>query len=155
MTSRHALRDGIRRVASAPAIVVGVWLVTAILSVPLTLSIRAEIANHLGASLAAETAAQGVNYEWMQEFADQATGLGTTFRPTVIGFAAVLDNLSAFMDNTSRPVIIAGAAGAYIVVWLFLAGGIIDRYARDRATRAHGFFSASGGFFIRDRKSVV
>jgi hypothetical protein len=145
----QAWRDGIRRVASAPGIVIGVWLMTTLISLPLALSLRVELMNHLGSSLAAESAAQGVNYEWMQEFADQATGLGTTFRPTIIGFAAVLDNLSGFMDRVSRPVVVIGAAGTYIVLWLFLAGGIIDRYARDRATGAHGFFSASGGFFFR------
>ena len=32
---------------------------------------------------------------------------------------------------------------------MFLAGGIIDRYARDRSTRAYGFFAASGVFFFR------
>jgi hypothetical protein len=149
MTPGQAWRDGVRRVARAPAIVMGVWLVTMLVSVPLALSIRVELMNHLGASLAAESAAQGVNYEWMQEFADQAAGLGTTFRPTIIGFAAVLDNLSAFMDGVSRPVVVVGAAATYIVLWLFLAGGIIDRYARDRRTGAHGFFSASGGFFFR------
>jgi hypothetical protein len=149
MTAFQAWRDGVRRAISAPAILIGVWLATTLVSLPLALSIRAELMSHLGSSLAAETAAQGVNYEWMQEFADQATGLGATFRPTIIGFGAVLDNLSAFMDNVSRPVIIVGAAGVYIAIWLFLSGGIIDRYARDRATRAHGFFSASGGFFFR------
>jgi hypothetical protein len=148
-TAFSAWRDGVRRVAAAPAIVVGVWLATALVSLPLTLSIRAELITHLGSSLAAESAAQGVNYEWMQEFVDQATGLGTTFRPTIIGFGAVLDNLSAFMDAVPRPVIVIGAAGAYILIWLFLAGGIIDRYARGRPTRAHGFFSASGGLFFR------
>jgi hypothetical protein len=148
-TAFSAWRDGVRRVAAAPAIVVGVWLATALVSLPLTLSIRAELMTHLGSSLAAESAAQGVNYEWMQEFVDQATGLGTTFRPTIIGFGAVLDNLSAFMDAVPRPVIVIGAAGAYILIWLFLAGGIIDRYARGRPTRAHGFFSASGGLFFR------
>jgi hypothetical protein len=145
----QAWRMGVRRVARAPAIVIGVWLVTTLISVPLALSIRAELMNHLGTSLAAVSAAQGVNYEWMQEFADQATGLGATFRPTIIGFAAVLDNLSAFMDAVSPPVVVIGAAATYIVVWLFVAGGIIDRYARDRPTGAHGFFSASGGFFFR------
>ena len=90
-----------------------------------------------------------MNYEWMQEFAGHGTGLASTVRPTVVGFAAVLDNLSAFLDNVSRPVVVIGAAATYIVVWLFLAGGIIDRYARDRGTGAHGFFSASGGFFFR------
>lgn len=148
-TPWQAWRDGVRRVGRAPAIVFGVWLITALISLPLALSIRVELINHLGSSLAAESAAQGVNYEWMQEFADQATGLGTTFRPTIIGFGAVLDNLSSFIDASARPVVVIGAAAAYVIVWLFLAGGIIDRYARDRATGAHGFFAASGGFFFR------
>jgi hypothetical protein len=43
----------------------------------------------------------------------------------------------------------------YVAAWVFLAGGIIDRYARDRSTRAHGFFSASGVFFFRFLRLVV
>jgi hypothetical protein len=148
-TAAQAWRDGVRRVGRAPAIVVGVWLATTLISLPLALSLRTELMNHLGTSLAAESAAAGVNYEWMQEFADQATGLGATFRPTIIGFGAVLDNLSAFMDASARPIVVIGAAATYMIVWLFLAGGIIDRYARDRPTGTHGFFSASGGFFFR------
>ena len=149
MNPVRAWRDGIRRVAGAPLILAGVWLMTTLVSLPLTLALRGEISSHLGASLAAETAGSGVNYEWMQEFADQATGVGTTLKPTILGFGAVLDNLSAFIDNTSRPLVIVSTAGAYIALWLFVAGGIIDRYARDRATGAHGFFSASGVFFLR------
>jgi hypothetical protein len=149
MTPLSAWRDGIRRVASAPLILIGVWLMTILVSVPLTVALHSEVRNHLGDSLAAETAASGVNYEWMQEFADQASALGATLRPTVLGFGAVLDNLSAFVDRTSRPLVIVGAVGTYIVLWLFVTGGIIDRYARDRTTSAHGFFSASGVFFFR------
>ena len=149
MSPLHAWRDGIRRVASAPAILIGVWVMTTLVSLPLTLAIRTEIAGHLGNSLAADAAARGMNYEWMQEFADQATGLGTTFRPTIVGFAAVLDNLSAYMDNVPRPAAVAGASGAYVLLWLFFSGGIIDRYARNRATRANGFFSACGAYFFR------
>ena len=33
------------------------------------------------------------NYDWWQEFSAQATGLGTTFVPSIVGFGAVLDNL--------------------------------------------------------------
>jgi hypothetical protein len=73
----------------------------------------------------------------------------------VIGFAAVLDNLSAFLDDSARPVVIVGAASVYVLLWLFLAGGIIDRLARDRATRAHGFFAACGVFFFRFLRLAV
>jgi hypothetical protein len=149
MTPVQAWRDGLRRVAAAPSIIVGVWVMTSLISLPLALSLRGDLARHLGSSLAADAAASGVNYEWMQEFTDQASGIGLTFRPTILGFGAVLDNLSAFVDNTARPVLIVGAAAAYMAFWLFAAGGIIDRYARDRVTGVHGFFSASGVFFFR------
>jgi hypothetical protein len=144
-----ALLDGIRRVNRAPAILVGVWTLTILVSLPLTAALHGMLADHLGASLAADTAASGVNYDWMQEFSDQASGIGATFKPTIIGFGAVLDNLSAFMDRTRRPVVIVGAGLAYMVLWIFVAGGILDRYARERSTGAPGFFAASGVFFFR------
>ena len=155
MTPLHAWRDGIRRVASAPLILIGVWVVTTLVSLPLTLAIRADIAGNLGNSLAADAAARGMNYEWMQEFAGQATGLSTTFRPTIVGFAAVLDNLSAYMDNVPRPAAVAAAGGMYVLLWVFFSGGIIDRYARTRATRARGFFAASGAYFFRFLRLAV
>jgi len=144
-----ALLDGMRRVSRAPAVLIAVWALTLLVSLPMAVVMRGMIAQHLGNSMAADAAASGVNYDWMQEFSEQATGLGVTFGPNVIGFAAVLDNLSAFMDATSRPAVVAGAAAVYALGWIFLAGGIIDRYARDQATRAHGFFAASGVFFFR------
>jgi hypothetical protein len=149
MSTFAAWIEGVRRVNRAPAILAGVWALTLLVSVPLAVAMRSLLAQHLGASLAADTAASGVNYDWMQEFSEQASGLGTTFKPTIIGFGAVLDNLSAFLDATSRPVAIVGAAAVYIVLWIFVAGGIIDRYARDRPLRAFGFFAGAGGLFFR------
>lgn len=155
MSPLAAWIDGARRVVRAPALLMGVWALTLIVSVPLAFALRAMLAQHLGASLAADTAAGGVNYDWMQEFGDQASGLGTTFKPTIIGFGAVLDNASAFLDATPRPAVIIGAASVYIVLWIFMAGGIIDRYARDRPTRAYGFFAGAGGFFFRFLRLAV
>ena len=155
MSPLHAWRDGIRRVASAPLLLIGVWVMTTLVSLPLTLAMRTEIASHLGNSLAADAAARGMNYEWMQEFAGQATGLGTTFRPTIVGFAAVLDNLSAYMDNVRRPAAIAGASGAYALLWVLCSGGIIDRYAHGRAARGTGFVSSCGRFFFRFLRLAV
>ena len=150
MHSFHAWRDGVRRVASAPAVVALVWLATTLVSVPLTLAIRGNIERSLDGSLAATAAARGVNYEWMQEFASRATGLASTFRPTIVGFAAVLDNLSAFFDNVQRPTAIAAATGIYVLLWTFLTGGVIDRYASDRRTTRIGEFSrACGRYFFR------
>lgn len=122
---------------------------TLAISVAPALVLRGMLAQHLGSSLEAGRALDGVNYGWMQEFAEQANGLGVTFKPTVIGFGAVLDNGSAFLDDVRRPLVIVSVAIVYLALWTFAAGGIIDRYARDRAVRAHAFFAASGVYFLR------
>ena len=155
MNAFSALVEGVRRVNRTPAIVAGVWLLTILVSLPLALGLRGMLEQHLGSSMVADSAASGVNYDWMQEFGDQATGLGVTFTPTIIGFAAVLDNLSGFLDNVSRPITIVGAAAAYMILWIFVAGGIIDRYARERPTHTHGFFAAAGVFFFRFLRLAV
>jgi hypothetical protein len=150
-----ALGEGIRRVNRAPAVLAGVWVLTVVISLPLAVAMREQLTASLGSSLAGERAASGVDYEWMQEFAGGATGLASTFKPAVIGSAAVLDNLSAFLDNAPQPIVIAGIAGLYFGGWIFLAGGILDRYARDRRTGAGGFFAACGVFFFRFLRLAV
>jgi hypothetical protein len=149
MTPVAAVIEGIRRVNRAPALIVAAWATTLAVGVPLALTVRESIAGHLGASLEAETAVAGANYDWMQEFAQQASGAATTFGPRVVGFAAVVDNLSALMDGQRRPLAILGAMAISTALWAFLAGGLIDRYARDRPIRVHGFFAVSGVFFGR------
>jgi hypothetical protein len=140
--------EGWRRVHSAPAVLVGVFALTFLLALPLAITMRGLLETHLGSSLAAERAASGVNYDWWQEFTSQASGLGTTFSPVIIGFAATLDNISSVLDGQREVAPIAGAIGLYLAGWTFLAGGIIDRYARQRPTRAYGFCAASGIHFF-------
>ena len=41
---------------------------------------------------------------------------------------------------------LAPHGAAYMLAWIFLMGGILDRYARGRRLGAHGFFAASGVF---------
>jgi hypothetical protein len=149
MTPLKAWRDGMRRVVSAPSVLVGVWTITTLAALPLVYAIRADIVSSLGRSLTADAAARGMNYEWMQEFAGHATGLASTFRPTIVGFAAVLDNLSAFIDNVQRPSAVAAASGIYVLIWVFLAGAVINRYAGSRAARPKGFFAAGATYFFR------
>ena len=150
MHAFHAWRDGVRRVASAPAVVALVWIATTLVSVPLALTIRGDIERSLGNSLVADAAARGVNYEWMQEFASQTNGVASTFRPTIVGFAAVLDNLSAYVDNVRRPTAIAATTGLYVLLWTFLTGGVVERYASARRASPIGtFVRACGRYFFR------
>jgi hypothetical protein len=144
MPAISAFREGIRRVNHAPAVVAGMFAVTLLVSLPLAYALETMIAAHLGSSLAAESLATGTNYDWWQEFSAQATGLGTTFVPTISGFAGVLNNVSRLLDRTSVAATIVGVTTAWMVLWSFLSGGVIDRFARARRTRSQGFFGACG-----------
>jgi hypothetical protein len=141
--------DGWRRVRRAPAIVLGVFALTFAAAVPFALALRSALAAHLGNSLEAASAAGGANWNWWQEFISQASGLDATFTPRIVGFAATLDSLSAIMDARRETTALLGLLAAYLALWTWLQGGIIDRYARQRPIRAHGFAAASGVFFFR------
>ena len=141
--------DGFRRVGRAQALLAGVFVVTLLAAAPLAVAIRGTIDAHLGRSLVANQVADGVDTDWWQEFTGQASGLGSTFQTSILGFAATLDNVSGILDGEGQQATVAGALAIYLLVWVFLSGGIIDRYARQRPTRAHGFFSAAGVYFWR------
>ncbi len=139
-----AFRDGIRRVNRAPALIAGLCLLTLLIALPLSIALGGMIEAHLGRSLVADRIAAGADYDWWQEFLAQASGLGTTFTPSIAGFGAVLTNLSGLLDNQPLAATVAGATVAWLLIWSFLTGGIIDRLARDRRTRSMGFFAACG-----------
>jgi hypothetical protein len=142
-------REGFIRVVRAPAIIAGVFALTFVAALPLAFVLRNTIAAHMGRSLAADAAADGVNLDWWQEFASQASGLASTFSPAVIGFAATLDNLSAIADAQPEALTVTLALAVYLLAWTFISAGILDRYARQRPTRSFGFFGAAGAFFGR------
>jgi hypothetical protein len=149
MNALQSFLVGLGRVQRAPWLVAGVWLTTVLLALPLTIVLNGMMASHLGSSLAAEAAADGVNWDWWNEFLAQASGVGQTFGPTVIGFAAPLENLSDLIDAQRLPTVLAIAVAAHTVVSAFLLGGVLDRLARHRAIGSRGFFAASGVFFFR------
>jgi hypothetical protein len=130
-------------------VVVGLWLSTLLVALPPALVLHGMLADHLAASLMADAAARGVNFDWWNEFLAQAAGVGQTFVPAIIGFAAVLDNASRIADQRALVPVLAGIVGGQILLSIFLAGGVLDRLARDRRVGAHAFFSACGMWFFR------
>ena len=149
MRSRDAVRDGIARVNRSPVILASVFAITLVTAVPFSMMMRGALEHHLGDSLVGDQVARGVHSQWWTEFAAQAGPLGETFDMTIIGFAAVLDNLSTLIDADGRPAPILWLGACYLLLWLFLSGGILDRYARGRPTRTHEFFAACGVYFVR------
>jgi hypothetical protein len=140
---------GWRRVRQAGGMAIGIHALSFLLALPFALALRDQIASQLGSSLAAGAVADGVNNDWWSEFTAQAAGLGATFTPSIVGFASTLDTLSRVLDARYPPMTLMWLLGGYLALWTFLSGGILDRYARQRPTRAHGFFSACGRLSFR------
>jgi hypothetical protein len=144
-----AWAGGFGRVRRAPAVLVALWLVTVAITIPPVIALEETIRTNLGSSLEANAAADGVNYDWMQEFREGAGPLGRTLRPDVIGFAAVMDNASALADWRVRPMVITVSAVIYVGLLWFLTPGIIHRLAIDRPLHAQRFLSTCGACSAR------
>ena len=68
--------------------------------------------------------------------------------PTVWGQFVVIDQYVAVLLLSPFGSVFyqsQASGAAWLVLWSFLAGGILDRYARNRPTRGRGFFGACGG----------
>ena len=144
-----AFRQGWRRVLGAPALVAGVWLVMLIGALPAAWAVNTAIAHHVGPSLVAQRIAAAPDEGWWGEFLAHARGVAVTVQPEIIGAAAPLSNLSTFLDGPGVPASLAATILLSLIAWLFLNGGIIDRYARGRRMGSRAFFGACGVFFFR------
>jgi len=141
------VRSGAKRLMRAPALWAGACLATLVAALPMLFVIRGAVSQHLDASLEAAAAVRGANHDWMLEFGEHTAGVASTLGASVLGFAATLDTVSALLDGTPRPPAVWATVAVGALVWTFLSGGIIDRYARDRVTGARGFFQACGASF--------
>lgn len=149
------VEDGWRRVAAAPAVWVGVWLLAGAVTLPAALALGHVLADDLGSSFYANAMLQGVDWGWWQEFLSRHPGMSGLFRPSIIGFAAVVQDASDFVDATAPPAWIALIALVFGALWVFLLGGILDRYARQRRLGSYAFFGGCGTFFWRFLRLAV
>lgn len=129
---REAWVEGWRRVWQAPSLVLLLWMATLGVAAPAAWLLHGALSAHLGDSLMAETAARGVNLDWWNEFLAQASGLGATFTPRIIGMAAVLDNLSRMADAQPLPPTLVVVVGTWLLLQVCLMGGIVERLARQQ-----------------------
>lgn len=142
--ARSAFRAGAGRVWRARALVGVVWLSTLVVAAPAAVALQAQLAAHLGDSLVGDVVAGGVDFDWWNEFLSQATGLGASFVPAILGFAAVLDNASRIADARPLETTLALLVALQLGVNAWLTGGLLDRLARDARVGVAGFFSACG-----------
>jgi hypothetical protein len=140
---------GWRRVFAAPTLLLGIWLLTLLAALPAAWTVGTAITEHLGSSVEAGRIAAAPDEGWWGEFLARARGAALTLQPDIIGAAAPLSNLSRFLDAPGVPRALLATVALSLMAWLFLAGGVIDRYARGRRLGSRAFFGACGVFFFR------
>ena len=125
-----AFSDGLRRVARAPAVAAGATLLALLTTLPLWWLTR-------------EPALLGAPDPW-----HELLGLGPGLLASRAGTAHLLLALGPLLDPLTHPAGLALLV-LYAAGWTVVSGGIVDRYARDRATGGPGVFSACGLFGVR------
>lgn len=133
----------------APAVTLGVLAMTLAVSLPIALTLRPAVADQSGASDPPGRVAAGWDAAWALEIPDQGVGLAGTLTHEIVGFGGSLAIASRVVNGGPLPGALAAAVAAYLVLWTFLWGGILDRLARDRPIGAAAFFSACATFFFR------
>ena len=82
----------------------GVHALTFLLALPLAVAAaRSDRGRSSAPACRPARVADGVSYDWWTEFTAQASGLGATFTPSIIGFASTLDALSRVLDARYPP----------------------------------------------------
>ncbi len=138
-TALHACAGGVWLAVRAPALFLVASVITIVAVVPFALVLGDRLRTALGNQPPINLDAEEIDAEWWMEFRAQARGLEATFTPTIIGFAAPLDNLSALADGTPRPLALVAPVALYGLVWAFLWGGILPRFDRGHASGPRAF----------------
>jgi len=128
MTVTRAWISGIGQVASSPLLVVLTIVLTMAAAVPFGVVLRSELEIALATQPPVDLGSSEVDADWWSEFRAHADGLAATFTPTVIGFAAPLDNLSALLDGSQRPMVLALPIAISLVMWAWLWGVALRRF---------------------------
>ena len=138
----RALGSGLRTVITAPALLIVVTTASVLLVLPFGLvlgsQLRAALANRQPVYLGTAE----IDAEWWMAFREQAEGLAATFTPAILGAAAPLDNLSAMLDGTARPLAILGPVVLAALVWAWLWGGLLERFRAQRRIGVGAFWEA-------------
>ena len=145
----RAFLAGLRDVITAPIVVIAVTFVTLASAIPYGLALGLQLQSSLAARQPVYLGTADIDAEWWMEFREQADGLAATFTPTIVGFAAPLDNLSAILDGSRRPFALFGPIAVAGVLWAWLWGGLLERFYRQRRLRPGEFWTAGCRHFVR------
>ena len=140
-------RDGLTRARRAPAVWLLLWALTLATTALPAWHMQGAITTHLGSSLASARVADGMDYDWLQEF-QRSGSLERSMRVDVIGGAAVVDNTSALLDAGTRPQVVAVTGALFVLLLWLLTPGCIHRVAHNAPIGASQFASTCGRLLL-------
>jgi len=151
-TILDACGDGLTTTARAGKLMAGLLLLNFIVALPAAWALGSSLHDSLKTSRAGEGLRQGFDMGWYGEYQAAATGLEKTFRPTVMGAGAFLDNHEAWASGE----LWRGFAGLvavgvlFALTWTFLLGGILDRFIHpERPFSPARYFASCGRYAFR------
>jgi hypothetical protein len=151
MSIPRAIVEGAARATGARTLVLALWLVNVLLAVAVAVPFADALQSSIVASLVHEKLRTGFDAGWFGDL--QARGLLATFSPFVIGTGPFFTNLESWLHGdlwtVTRPVLVLGIG--YLLLWILLLGGILDRLSVRGEYRPNlaGFLTGSGRYFFR------
>jgi hypothetical protein len=124
----RAFIEGWKRAFRSPALVAGVTLGMVLASAPLAIRPGGLVGTDLQGTL--RTALILVNSAWATDLFASSSSPGGVALYVILGMGATV-------------------AAAYILFWVFLSGGVIDRLARGRPVGTAQFFATCGVYLVR------
>ena len=129
---RRALIGGLVDVVRAPALTFVAAVAMLVIAVPFGAVLGVRLQHSLAHRQPVAQGATEIDADWWQEFAERAEGLAATLTPSIIGFAAPLDNLSSLVDRRQRPLLLMVPLAIAIVAWSFIWAAAFERFANGR-----------------------
>lgn len=142
-----SVRHGFRTLSAAPGLVALAWLANLAVALPFAFAIGGAIDRSVGKSLIHDKLVAGFDFGWYGEFSGAARGLESTFRPGLVGVGGFFDNLEAWWTGglfTGMPLLV-GLGLLYAVVWAYLLGGALHRFAGTTPSFGSGYAERPSG----------
>src|SRR5690349_805935 len=108
-----AFLEGWRRTLHAPALTLGILLLTLAVAAPLAAIVGRLIEHELGASAMAESLQWNWDEGWANAFRARQNGVGATFTHEMLGFGGTMASASRLVDGVPLDASLAGAVVAY------------------------------------------
>lgn len=142
---------GLKRVVKRWRLPVALLLVSFLFALIPTLLVSDQLEESLSGSGAAERMKESYDDQWFQEFEASSSGLASEFEPSVMGIGAVFGALNRFLGGELWQELsaISGLGLAYIVLWVFLSGGVLALFVDDDSVNFSKFVPGCGRYFFR------